>query len=55
MSHGLGSRSINGLVIDVNSRDADDIEAMGFPMFSRRLCIPGTSNAVVLVIIIGGC
>jgi 4-hydroxy-4-methyl-2-oxoglutarate aldolase len=31
-------------VIDACVRDADDIEAMGFPVFSRGLCIRGTSN-----------
>jgi 4-hydroxy-4-methyl-2-oxoglutarate aldolase len=31
-------------VIDGCIRDADDIEAMGFAVFSRGLCIRGTSN-----------
>jgi 4-hydroxy-4-methyl-2-oxoglutarate aldolase len=39
MKHG-----IIGLVIDGCVRDADDIEKLGFPVFSRGLCIRGTSN-----------
>jgi len=44
MSLGAKIRGVNGLVIDACVRDADDIEAMGFPIFSRGLCIRGTSN-----------
>ena len=44
MSLGAKTKGINGLVIDGCVRDADDIEAMGFPVFSRGLCIHGTSN-----------
>jgi len=44
MSLGAKTQGINGLVIDGCVRDADDIEAMGFPVFSRGLCILGTSN-----------
>jgi len=44
MSLGAKTRGIAGLVIDGCVRDADDIEAMGFPVFSRGLCIRGTSN-----------
>lgn len=44
MSLGAKTRGIAGLVIDACVRDADDIEAMGFPVFSRGLCIRGTSN-----------
>ncbi|AXE19250.1 4-hydroxy-4-methyl-2-oxoglutarate aldolase [Runella rosea] len=44
MSLGAQTKGINGLVIDACVRDADDIEAMGFPIFSRGLCIRGTSN-----------
>lgn len=44
MSLGAKTKGINGLVIDACVRDADDIEAMGFPVFSRGLCIKGTSN-----------
>ena len=44
MSLGAKTRGINGLVIDGCVRDGDDIEAMGFPVFSRGLCILGTSN-----------
>jgi 4-hydroxy-4-methyl-2-oxoglutarate aldolase len=44
MSLGAKTKGIAGLVIDGCVRDADDIEAMGFPVFSRGLCICGTSN-----------
>jgi 4-hydroxy-4-methyl-2-oxoglutarate aldolase len=44
MSLGAKTKGINGLVIDGCVRDADDIEAMGFNVFSRGLCILGTSN-----------
>ena len=44
MSIGAKTKGLNGLVIDACVRDADDIEAMGFPVFSRGLCIRGTSN-----------
>jgi 4-hydroxy-4-methyl-2-oxoglutarate aldolase len=44
MSIGAKFKGINGLVIDGCVRDADDIEAMDFPVFSRGLCIRGTSN-----------
>jgi len=44
MSLGAHTKGIAGLVIDGCIRDADDIEAMGFPVFSRGLCIRGTSN-----------
>jgi 4-hydroxy-4-methyl-2-oxoglutarate aldolase len=44
MSLGALTKGINGLVIDACVRDADDIEALGFNVFSRGLCIKGTSN-----------
>lgn len=44
MSLGAKTKGINGLVIDGCVRDADDIEAMGFAVFSRGLCVQGTSN-----------
>ena len=44
MSLGAKTKGINGLVIDGCIRDADDIEAMGFNVFSRGICIRGTSN-----------
>ncbi len=44
MSLGAMTKGIAGLVIDGCVRDADDIEAMGFPVFSRGLCIKGTGN-----------
>jgi 4-hydroxy-4-methyl-2-oxoglutarate aldolase len=44
MSLGAKTKGINGFVIDGCVRDADDIEAIGFNVFSRGLCIRGTSN-----------
>jgi 4-hydroxy-4-methyl-2-oxoglutarate aldolase len=44
MSLGAKTQGLAGLVIDACVRDADDIEAMGFPVFSRGLCIRGTSS-----------
>ncbi|WP_421799769.1 4-carboxy-4-hydroxy-2-oxoadipate aldolase/oxaloacetate decarboxylase [Haliscomenobacter sp.] len=44
MSLGAKTKGIAGLVIDGCVRDADDIEAIGFPVFSRGLCIRGTTN-----------
>ena len=44
MSLGAKTKGIAGLVIDGCVRDADDIEAMGFSVFSRGLCIRGTTN-----------
>ena len=37
-------RGIAGLVIDGCVRDAEQIEAMGFPVFCRGLCIKGTTK-----------
>jgi 4-hydroxy-4-methyl-2-oxoglutarate aldolase len=37
-------QGIAGLVIDACVRDADLIEALGFPVFSRGLCIRGTTK-----------
>ena len=44
MSLGAKTKGINGLVIDGCVRDAEDIEVMGFNVFSRGFCIQGTSN-----------
>jgi 4-hydroxy-4-methyl-2-oxoglutarate aldolase len=44
MSLGAMTKGIAGLVIDGCVRDADDIEKMRFPVFSRGLCIKGTGN-----------
>jgi 4-hydroxy-4-methyl-2-oxoglutarate aldolase len=44
MSLGAKTQGVAGLVIDACVRDADDIEALGFPVFSRGLCIRGTTN-----------
>lgn len=38
------ARGIAGLVIDGCVRDADPITALGFPVFSRGLCIHGTTK-----------
>ena len=37
-------KGVVGLVIDGGVRDADRIEALGFPVFARRLCIRGTTK-----------
>ncbi len=39
MQHG-----VKGLVIDGCIRDADEIEELGFPVFSRGYCIKGTTK-----------
>lgn len=44
MSVGAMQRGIAGLVIDGCVRDANQIEALGFPVFSRGLCIHGTTK-----------
>ncbi|MFC4231348.1 4-carboxy-4-hydroxy-2-oxoadipate aldolase/oxaloacetate decarboxylase [Parasediminibacterium paludis] len=44
LSLGAQQHGISGLVIDGCVRDADDIIKLGFPVFSRGLCIRGTSN-----------
>ena len=44
MSLGAKTKGLAGVVIDACVRDADDIEAMNFPVFSRGLCIRGTSS-----------
>ena len=44
MSLGAKTQGIAGLVIDGCVRDADDIEAMNFPIFRRGLCIKGTGK-----------
>ena len=38
------ARGLRGLVIDGCVRDADPIEALGFPVFCRGLCIHGTTK-----------
>ena len=58
MSLGAKTQGIAGLVIDACIRDADDIEALGFPVFSRGICIKGTSSfedgTMNMPIVIGG-
>lgn len=44
MTVGAIQRGILGLVIDGCVRDADPIEQLGFPIFSRGLCIHGTTK-----------
>jgi 4-hydroxy-4-methyl-2-oxoglutarate aldolase len=38
------SRGLAGLVIDGGVRDSQELAAMGFPTFARRLCIQGTTK-----------
>jgi 4-hydroxy-4-methyl-2-oxoglutarate aldolase len=44
MTLGAKTQGLAGLVIDGCVRDADDIDALDFPVFSRGLCIRGTSS-----------
>ncbi len=44
MSLGAKTKGLAGLVIDACVRDANDIDALGFSVFSRGLCIRGTSS-----------
>lgn len=58
MSLGAKTQGIAGLVIDACVRDAEDIEALNFPVFSRGLCVRGTSSfedgTLNMPIVIGG-
>lgn len=38
------ARGVAGLIIDACVRDANEIEALGFPVFCRGLCIRGTTK-----------
>lgn len=44
MTHAALHRQVAGLVIDGCVRDAERIEQMGFPVFSRGLCVRGTAK-----------
>lgn len=44
MTTAAKTRGLNGLVIDGGVRDADLLEAMGFPVFSRGVSIRGTGK-----------
>ncbi|WP_134705116.1 4-carboxy-4-hydroxy-2-oxoadipate aldolase/oxaloacetate decarboxylase [Ammoniphilus sp. YIM 78166] len=44
MTKAAMERQIHGLIIDGCVRDGNDIMDMGFPVFSRGLCIQGTSK-----------
>ncbi len=44
MTLGAKTQGVAGLVIDACVRDAEDIEALDFPVFSRGLCIRGTGS-----------
>ncbi len=45
MTVGAMAKGINGLVIDSGVRDSAEITALGFPIFSRSVCIQGTIKA----------
>lgn len=44
MAHACVARGLGGLVIDGGVRDADLLEEIGFPVFSRGLAIHGTTK-----------
>ncbi|MDF2682174.1 MAG: Dimethylmenaquinone methyltransferase [Brevibacillus sp.] len=44
MTHAAIYKGLQGLVIDGCARDGEDIRQMGFPVFSRGLCIQGTGK-----------
>lgn len=44
LTSGAMKQGVVGLVIDACVRDADEIEALGFPVFCRGLCIKGTGK-----------
>jgi 4-hydroxy-4-methyl-2-oxoglutarate aldolase len=46
MTTAAQERGLAGLIIDGGVRDADEIQASGFPVFARMLAIRGTQKAV---------
>jgi 4-hydroxy-4-methyl-2-oxoglutarate aldolase len=44
MTHAAMERQIHGLIIDGCVRDGNEIKDMGFPVYSRGLCIKGTAK-----------
>ena len=44
LTSGAMKQGVAGLVIDACVRDADEIKALGFPVFCRGLCIKGTGK-----------
>ncbi|MEU3618015.1 4-carboxy-4-hydroxy-2-oxoadipate aldolase/oxaloacetate decarboxylase [Streptomyces sp. NPDC006872] len=42
LSHAASARGLAGLVIDGGVRDVEALAAVGFPVFSRGICIQGT-------------
>jgi len=59
MAFGAKARGLAGIVIDGATRDAAQIVELGFPVFSRGLCITGPTKAqggqVGVPVTVGGC
>jgi 4-hydroxy-4-methyl-2-oxoglutarate aldolase len=59
MAFAAKARGIAGIVIDGATRDAAQIVELGFPVFSRGLCITGPTKAqggqVGVPVVVGGC